>query len=865
MSRRVIEWPLLLCLAGPLLALALAIAALDLQTQSSRWQDSGRARLMQQLAAQLQHADDWAHEAALIQNLTAIEHHAAWLQDHQRARVWQQGSALQKQSWLQRWLNPPRVQLSWPLDTNLDLVIQGPQPGLKQQRQWRQRVVSTLALALLAAGVATLLLYLLVSRRWSRLRDWSRTLEQGSLDTAFSSRGMSGQIADHLSILARRLWYSRQTLDHFQQDIDLRQRQRIRDLQSRSQELETALHTLREQNQDRSSLMSGINHELRTPLTGIIGFAELLEKTPLDAEQRDYVQTIRRSSADMVGLISDFLDHQRADAGQLTVHQGQLDPAHVVEDTIALLAPLAYKKHLNLTSIVDHDVPSALLGDAARMRQILTNLVSNAIKFTDHGHVLIRLQRVDEQDTTVRLRLEVEDTGCGLNPDEQAQLFQAFQRFESEQRPQAVGSGLGLSIVRQLSELLGGEVSVDSQAGRGATFSVVLPFQTLGGQRSKAGWEALKGRRLLVYEPHDIVRRSLLHQLMFWGVQSEHGRSLHALQQQLEASLDADKPDLVLVGLDLPQIDQQALSALCHSAAQQDVPVLALINSVDSPVHNELRQLGLQDVLAKSVPRSHLYRVIGECIRAADADPSEPLDGCQLLLAENNTSSQHYLKSALQQSGAEVIVADDGDQALSLWQQQRPRFVLLDFNMPGLRGDALTRRIREIDTSGNTVIIGMSAHLSSAQERQWYGAGLDGLLIKPFDQAQFLRCVHPWLDAPLSKGAHTSQQAGNTPRLVDDPELAQMMSEELPQQLAELDQAFVAGDWESAREAAHQLHGTAAFFHLEPLKNHVFLLEARLNKDDAPGDNLRLRDDIITVSQDVKQILQSLPQPKLPD
>ena len=848
-----LEWPVVRGLLIPSLLLSFACAYLwlDLQAQIRSTQD--QARLSQQIAEQFRSPRDWRNEAALRKALRAIDHHTAWLEDSERARIWHQGPAPQHDS-LQNLLQkgPRGVILRWPLDEKLNLVIQAPTMNSADRKHWQMQYLLVFSLAGTLSLIITVIGHYFIVFRWRRLRNWSRELELGQLENEFSSHGISGEIAQHMNTLARRLWYSRQTLNHLQEDIDVRQRQQIRQLQKQVSHLQGEQESFRNQDQDRSALLSGVNHELRTPLTGIIGFADLLEKTQLNAEQLDYVQTIRKSSSDMVNLITDFLDHQRADAGQLVVHESKLDPTHVVEDAITLLAPLAYQKDLHLVSIVDHDVPESLTGDSARLRQILTNLISNAIKFTSRGHVLVRLQRESEDEQTTHLRIQIEDTGCGLSSEQQAKLFGAFQRFESDERPAISGSGLGLRIVRKLTELLGGSIQVESELNRGSTFSVILPFTRIASPRTSPSWDALRNRNVLLYEPNDISMRGLQHQLMFWGLNIETVASLDGLRQRIQTS----KPDadIVVLGLDASQLDETAIEQLCQQTQQQQLAVVALINSVDSAVHERLRKQGIDHVLAKSVPASSLYRSLGECLQREQAKP--PLHDIDILLAENNVASQRYLASMLEAAGANVVLANNGQQALQQWQDTNPRFVLLDFNMPSGRGDEITQRIRETDSSGRTVIVGMSAHLSPSEERKWYESGLDSLLLKPFDQTQFLRCIHPWLDTPL-QGTDGEQKKGGA-KLVDDPELAAMMLEELPQQLHELDHAFVQGNWEDARAAAHQLHGTAAFFHLEPLKSHVFLLETRLNKDDKPGDNDQLRDDIINVTQDVNKILQHL-------
>ncbi|MGJ8670951.1 MAG: response regulator, partial [Oceanococcus sp.] len=366
--------------------------------------------------------------------------------------------------------------------------------------------------------------------------------------------------------------------------------------------------------------------------------------------------------------------------------------------------------------------------------------------------------------------------------------------------------------------------------------------------------DALRGHSTHLFEPNEISRRSLQHQLTFWGLDYEIANTLDVLRNNIDNHSKAASMALVVLGVDSKHLDEDALSRVCQLAHNKNLRVLCVVDSVESSTHQRLRSLGCDQVLAKSIPRSSLYRSLSECLQQEQAQP--PLHDSKVLIAENNSASQRYLQSMLKTAGAHILIASNGDETLQRWQQDKPRFVLLDFNMGSARGDEITKRIREIDPSGSTVIIGMSAHLTPNEERQWYEAGLDSLLIKPFDQAQFLRCIHPWLNSALNAPVNASESSGA--KLVNDPELAALMLEELPIQLQELDDAFVQGAWEAARAAAHQLHGTAAFFHLEPLKSHVFLLETRLNKDDSPGDNLQLRDDVIKVTQDVNKILLNL-------
>lgn len=848
---------MLLGLCLPMLLLSLLAASLWLERLAHDVMHDHQLSLTRAAAPLLRDPANWSSEAALRAALTPLPWARAYLQDREGVRSWTQTRNLPTPAW------PRAEELTLPLDHALSLkLLPGPLPDHAQARL-RHGLILALLLALIATILLTGLSYLIVARRWQDILNWSAELESGRLSApAPSHRGLSGGVATALQVIAQRLRFSRDTLQQQQNHSQRRNLNRVRELEQALAQRQTVIEQTRRTLSSRSQIMSGISHELRTPLTAIVGLSELLEQAELPPAQAETAQMIRKSAQSLISMVNDLLDMDRIEAGRLEIHETSFDLSDTVEDTVALLAPLAYEKNLELINIVYHDVPPRLRGDPARTQQILTNLLSNAIKFTPQGHVLIRVSVDSELDERVRVRLAVEDSGPGLDKDQQSRLFQAFERFESADAKPITGSGLGLNIVRRLTELMQGRIEVNSTPGQGSTFSVILPFRQERHGATRFAWDGLRERQCWALEPNDLAWVSLEHLLEFWAVQRRRFNSADELSRTLQHVAAEHLPDFILLGLRADEVRDQAVQDSLGHARQRLIPVACLVNSVDVNLHRELEDWGASRVLAKSSNRTSLYRACCELLdNGGGSTVDRPLQGYRVLVAENNAPSRYYIKTLLNSLGGTPLMAEDGEEALQIWQQERPQLVMLDLNMPRLDGLDATRAIRHEEAADRDndacVIIGMSAYLDAEQEKTWLDAGLSAVLNKPFDAPQLIRCLHPWLRAGQRQDLPRSAASA---QLIRDPELVSMMLEELPKQLDELDAAFVAGELEEARTAAHQLHGTAAFFHLEPLKSHVFLMEKRLRDIDDITLHPRLREDMARVRKTVHSLIDQLRQ-----
>ncbi|WP_428312147.1 ATP-binding protein [Hydrocarboniphaga sp.] len=671
-----------------------------------------------------------------------------------------------------------------------------------------------------------LVLNLLQLRRWGQLlrslEQALRNIAQGRLEARLPSNLPPGlqEIGVQMNLVSQQMLGYRDQLEQRMQTAIGRLRL---DLDRAKSELRLAHQNLggvQKNFRQQSELFSGMTHELRTPLTAILGFSDLLRKTRLTEQQDDYLATLDRSARGLLSMLNDVLDWSRIEAGRLTLNIERFDLADAVEDVVALLAPLAYEKQLELVHIIYHDVPLQLEGDAQRLRQVLTNLLSNAIKFTEHGEVVLRVMKEREQGSRVWLRASVTDSGSGLTEQQRQRLFLPFEQFQGVSRQP--GTGLGLTIVKKLVDAMSGSISVESEPGHGSTFSVLVELGASPGALQQ--WDHLRNRNIWTCETHPTAGLALSHSLQFWGIEVTAFDDLSLLVQRLRHAPRQNRPDLVIAGLKPAELQQETMQTLGSLCMDAHPPLLALLTSASPSDQQEAIDLGAARALPKSVGRLQLYRELCDLVRIGRAKPM--LDGQTLLIADNNPSNLRYLAALGRELGATVLEARDGDQAVEIWRSRGCDFALIDYRMPGLDGLGVVRAMRahELDrrVETRTRVVATSAHLAPQERQALREAGADEVLIKPFDEAQLLRALTPGMTRELVRPA-----AGPS-RLAQDAELLELLREELPLQLKDLEDAFSRGDAVAARAAAHTLNGSAAFYKLTQLKAAASDMEEQL-------------------------------------
>ena len=690
-------------------------------------------------------------------------------------------------------------------------------------------------------------------------------IKDGKLDTRISSDASAElkTLQDGINLMAESMEHNQeemqQAVDQATEDL----RETLETLEVNNLELDIARRQAVEASRIKTEFLANMSHEIRTPMNGVIGFTDLLLKTELNNKQKDFLFDIKRSASGLLSIIDDILDYSKIEAGKMSFERYPFDLRECVDDVFKILGPNASQKGIELVSLIYSDVPKALLGDPIRIKQIITNLLNNAVKFTKSGSVELYAEVESEGKKGLKLKIQVKDSGIGLTKEQQNNLFKAFSQADSSTTREFGGTGLGLVISKSLVEKMGGNIGVESVEGDGSTFWFTLQCERAESlPEDGLTGEFLAAKSVLVFDPHPATRLSLTQMLEDWQMQVRSFEKIDDLMTEVDLYAQSGKNvDLIIIGGQRFRRRMQRIEHICDKVNNQlGCPVITFSTSSDVDFLEHLATLGVSRAMEKPITYRALYNSLIELLRSNRSETSgkkvqastthldaSELKGSYVLAVDDNPANLRLVTTLLKDLKIKVDTADNGMQAVALSKDKVYDAILMDIQMPEMNGLEATRTIRANATNQSTPVIALTAHAMANEREILLDSGMDDYMTKPVSEQDLINVLLKWTqaDAALNTVVQPAESSDTDKEKTLDWELSLKLANgkvDLAQDMLKMmvdsnhetgrviHAAYQAQDFDELLQHIHKLHGASCYVGTPRLKSLSNQYETKLKK-----------------------------------